>query len=229
MTFGGPLRARVTSVMPQSRRSALPVCRTALDRVARPCIPHGVLTYDQGRYDPCITARATVRRGGRHCDRVPRVHVEGPGRSGPSTHAGPDRHTSSRRARDCPSRFARRRPTLVGTLAGRDSSSIDIRVRRGDPPIHIPLAAVGATYTSLGPRSRARAATVGALRSGAVGLVSGLIMAAFVSSGDASGTGVVIGRTAFGAALGAGIGIVAPGERWRRVRMCESSASAPGR
>lgn len=128
-----------------------------------------------------------------------------------------------------PSRFARRRPTLVGTLAGRDSSSIDLRVRRGDPPIHIPLAAVGATYTSLGPRSRARAATVGALRSGAVGLVSGLIMAAFVSSGDASGTGVVIGRTAFGAALGAGIGIVAPGERWRRVRMCESSASAPGR
>ena len=123
------------------------------------------------------------------------------------------------------SRLVRRRPTLVGTLAGWDSGAIDLRVRPGDPPIHIPTATMRATYASLGPRSRVRAATVGALRSGTVGLVSGLIMAAVVSSGDASSSRVVIGRTVFGAALGIGIGVVAPGERWRRVRLTDSSAT----
>lgn len=114
-------------------------------------------------------------------------------------------------------RWSRRRQTLVGTVVAFDSATIDLRVRAGDPAIRVPTASVGAAYSSAGPRSRVRAATVGGLRSGAIGLVSGLIMAAFMSS-DANTPGqVVIGRTAFGAALGIGIGLVAPGERWRRV------------
>jgi hypothetical protein len=110
-----------------------------------------------------------------------------------------------------------------------DSGVIALRVRPGDPAIHVPTVAVHAMYSSLGPRSRMRAATVGGLRSGAVGLVSGLIMAAFTAGDGTSASRVVIGRAAFGAALGIGIGIAAPGERWRRVRVPESPGPAPDR
>ena len=114
--------------------------------------------------------------------------------------------------------FGHRRQSLVGTLVGRDSAALHVRVGANSPPVHIPISALRATYRSDGPRPRLRAAIIGAVRGAAIGAASGLIMSAFVSSGGESAAGLVGRRAAGAAALGTATGLVVPGERWRRVR-----------
>lgn len=128
-----------------------------------------------------------------------------------------------------PRRFARHGQTLVGTLVRRDSATLELRVRSDDPPLQVPIASLRAAYRSDGPRSRTRAATVGAVRSGAIGVLSGLLTTTIVPSRNESVGHVVAGRAIGGAALGIVLGLVSPGERWRRLRLPAPSTGATSR
>ena len=123
--------------------------------------------------------------------------------------------------------FTRRGQTLIGTLVRRDSVALELRVGSDDPPLYVPIASLRAAYRSDGARPRWRAATAGALRSGAIGVISGLLTVAIAPPHSESRTHVVVARGIGGAAFGIVLGVISPGEQWRRLRLPIPSGNAP--
>jgi len=111
----------------------------------------------------------------------------------------------------------RRRQTLVGTVVRADGASILLSLRAGQSPVQLPTAAVHAVYRSNGPRPRAVAGARGALRSGTIGAISGLVRAAVAPRRGESAGRIVLTRAAGGAIFGAVLALIVPGERWERL------------
>jgi len=118
------------------------------------------------------------------------------------------------------------RSQLVGTLTGMDSTMLELRVGSTPSSLRIPYSVIERSYISRGPRPRGVAMASGAARAGVLGLVGGLIAAAFRPSGTSAGD-EVRNRAIGSAMVGLVIGAVRPGERWRRVWLLAHSPVRP--
>ena len=116
----------------------------------------------------------------------------------------------------------------LASVTGITSDSIALSYARGFGEVQLPVGSIARLWVSEGPRSRAEGARHGAKRGFVTGLVLGGIAAAVTivaCSGkecfgaDSYGLLVAPLLVATSAAAGATFGVVAPGERWRRVRL----------